>query len=132
MEYCSGKRTKDHTADVDIKSYCCVADSKYYPLWKTLSSKIREIKLLRATCSFDVVCYFSLTASQVTPRLFYAGRNVYLLLPALASLSSWPWSSLLYPCSTANTEAMLCRVRHHTVVLFRFIPPPGWISKGKE
>lgn len=132
MEYCCAKRTKDHTADVDIKSYCCVADSKYYPLWKTLTSKIREIKLLWATCCFDVVCYFSLTAPQAASRLFYAGRNVYLLSPILASLSSWPWSSLLYPGSTANTEAMLCRVRHDTAVLFRLIPPLGWISKGKE
>lgn len=31
MECCTGKRIKDHTADVDVQSYCSVVDSIIIP-----------------------------------------------------------------------------------------------------
>lgn len=133
MEYYSGKRTKHHTADVDIKSYCCVVDSKYYPLWKTLTSKTREIKLLWATCCSDVVCYFSLTGSWESPRLFYPGRNVCLLSPILASLSFWPWSSPPYPTAKKHkSHALNIQTSHSSAFFFRLIPPLDVISKKRE
>lgn len=64
------KRTKDHTANIDIKCYCYVVDWVYYPLWKTLTTKIKEIKLLWASCPADVLCCLSPISSQVSPSLF--------------------------------------------------------------
>lgn len=79
------------------------------------------------------MCYFSLTGSQESPRLFYPGRNVCLLSPILASLSFWPWSSTPYPTAKKHkNQALNIQTSHSSAFYFRLIPPLDRVSKKRE